>query len=67
MAKKQRTGDDKRAGSGRPDELEAGETGPERPAGAGDRTAGEGAPAGRPAVPPQSLERLRRKLKAKYH
>jgi hypothetical protein len=57
MAKKKRTGDDERAGTGRAEERETGKTGPGQPAGAGDR----------PALTRQSLDRLRRKLKAKYH
>jgi hypothetical protein len=66
MTRKSKTGDEER--SGPPDQpAVAGRKGPARRTGGGSRAAGETAPAARPAVTPQSLERLRRKLKAKYH
>lgn len=66
MAKKSKAGDEEHPG---PTDLPpaAEEMGPTGPAGAGGRAAGETAPTDRPAPTPQSLERLRRKLKAKYH
>jgi hypothetical protein len=67
MAKKQRTGEEEPGNAGRPDATETGETAPEQPRRAASRPGGEAAPAGQPALSRQSLERLRRKLKTKFH